>query len=166
MNSVVLLLGGNVGNVEQIFEGVRRELECEVGTIVKCSSAYRSKSWGFEAADFLNQAVVVESELEPLALLESTQRIEERWGRAREQEREEKRVSGERYCSRMIDIDIIFYGDRVIREERLVVPHPLIEERQFVLEPLNQILPLYKHPTTGLSVAEMFEGVLKNSPLK
>ncbi len=161
MSRVVLLLGGNRGSVEQTFSSVRGDLEREVGQIVDSSTTLRSEAWGFEADDFLNQAVVVESSLEPHALLDITQRIEQRWGRERVREQEEKSESGERYCSRAIDIDIIFYGEEVIQSQRLVVPHPLLEERKFVLEPLNQIMPHFVHPQTGLSVAEMLNRIEK-----
>ncbi len=159
MTSVVLLLGGNLGNVAQTFEGVKHDLEREVGAIVSCSEQLKSDAWGFEAATFLNEAVVVETKLEPVELLDATQRIEERWGRARAVEQETKSESGERYCSRMIDIDIIFYGQEVLQSERLTVPHPLMGERRFVLEPLSQIVPNFVHPLVGLSVAEMLNRV-------
>ncbi len=157
MTSVVLLLGGNVGDVEQTFARVKADLQREVGKVTICSSVFRSEAWGFEAEAFLNQAVVVESELKPLELLDLTQAIEQRWGRKREREAADKQESGQRYCSRTIDIDIIFYGDCIIKEERLVVPHALLCERRFVLDPLNEILPNFVHPVLGLSVAEILK---------
>ncbi len=159
MRGVVLLLGGNLGDVAHTFEGVKRDLEREVGSVVRCSEQLRSEAWGFDSMPFLNEAVEVETRLEPLELLKTTQRIEERWGRAREEEREKKSESGERYCSRMIDIDIIFYGQEVIQTEPLTVPHPLMAQRRFVLEPLSQIVPHFVHPILGLSVVEMLKRV-------
>ncbi len=155
MISVVLLLGGNLGDMEQTFARVREDLEREVGQIVNLSSVVRSEAWGFEAPDFLNQAVEVETSMEAEELLDAVQRIENRWGRARDEEARQKAESGEKYTSRSIDIDIIFYGDQAISTQRLIVPHPLIEQREFVLKPLAQIAPNRCHCTTGRSVEQM-----------
>lgn len=149
------MLGGNVGSVERTFEGVKCDLEREVGDIVRCSSVMRSAAWGFCADDFLNEAVIVATKLSAEELLDATQRIEKRWGRTREEEQREKILSGEKYTSRSIDIDIIFYGDAVIESERLVVPHLLMTKREFVLEPIAQIAPHLVHPECGKSVAEL-----------
>ncbi len=155
MIKVLLLLGGNVGSVESTFEGVRGDLEREVGAIVSCSELLESQAWGFDSAPFLNQGVAVTTSLDPLSLLDSTQRIEERWGRNRAKEREQKGRSGERYLAREIDIDIIFYGDTIMQSERLTLPHPLVAQREFALEPLAQIAPEATHPVSGKSVAQM-----------
>ncbi len=155
MISVVLLLGGNLGEMEQTFARVREDLESEVGQIVQLSSVVRSESWGFKADDFLNQAVEVETSMEAEELLDAVQRIEKRWGRERVAEASQKAESGERYTSRSIDVDIIFYGDQAISTERLTVPHPLLEQREFVLEPLAQIAPQRRHAITGRSVEQM-----------
>ncbi len=159
MREVVLLLGGNAGSVEQTFEGVRHDLEREVGQIKRLSDTMSSEAWGFESAQFLNQALLLESNLDTVALLDATQSIEERWGRCREQEAEEKSRSGERYLARTIDIDIIFYGEAIVQSERLTIPHPLIAERRFALEPLAQIVPQWVHPASGVSVEEMLNDI-------
>ncbi len=155
MISVVLLLGGNLGQMEQTFARVREDLQREVGQIVNLSSVVRSESWGFKADDFLNQAVEIETSMAAEELLDAVQRIENRWGRERAKEAKQKQESGERYTSRSIDIDIIFYGDQAISTERLTVPHPLLEQREFVLEPLKQIAPSRRHCITGRSVEQM-----------
>ncbi|MFI3280214.1 MAG: 2-amino-4-hydroxy-6-hydroxymethyldihydropteridine diphosphokinase [Rikenellaceae bacterium] len=155
MISVILLLGGNLGEMEQTFARVREDLESEVGQIVNLSSIERSKAWGFQADDFLNQAVELETSMEPEELLDAVQRIENRWGRARAEEARQKQESGERYTSRSIDVDIIFYGDQAISTERLTVPHPLVEQREFVLKPLAQIASQRRHAITGRSVEQM-----------
>ncbi len=162
IRQVALLLGGNRGEVERTFEGVCTELEQRVGQIQSKSECLRSEAWGFSSERFSNQAVVVATELEAEELLDTVQLIEEHWGRDREAEREEKVVSGARYTARTIDIDIIFYGDQVIDTPRLRVPHPLMSEREFVLEPLSQIAPHWCHPILGESVEQMLKKRKKN----
>ncbi|MFI3316148.1 MAG: 2-amino-4-hydroxy-6-hydroxymethyldihydropteridine diphosphokinase [Rikenellaceae bacterium] len=155
MISVVLLLGGNRGAVDQTFAGVVEDLRVMVGEVEQVSEILRSAAWGFQADDFLNQAVILSTALTAEQLLDATQSIERKWGRVREDEQKEKAVSGEIYASRAIDIDIIFYGQSVTSSDRLTIPHPLMCERRFVLEPLSQIAPQLCHPITGKSVEQM-----------
>ncbi|MFI3324263.1 MAG: 2-amino-4-hydroxy-6-hydroxymethyldihydropteridine diphosphokinase [Rikenellaceae bacterium] len=157
MTTVALLLGANMGDVHSTLESVREALQCEVGAIVASSEVMRSEAWGFEAPDFLNQALLITTSLEPLALLDATQRIEERWGRERECEQRAKAESGAKYLSRSIDIDIILYGDQRVECERLTVPHPLMGEREFVLRPLAQVASEIVHPVSGRSIEEMLK---------
>ncbi len=124
----LLLLGGNVGDVEGAFAKSVARLE-EVGEVVKKSKIYRSKSWGFEGPDFLNQVVEIETGLEPLELLEFTQKVERELGRR------EKSKDG-KYASREIDIDILYQSGTIFDSAGLTIPHPLIEKREFVLVPL------------------------------
>ncbi len=155
MIEAVILLGGNVGDVPKRFEGVRAAIEASVGEILLASSVMRSAAWGFDSQEFYNQAVLVKTSLEPLALLDTVQALEQHWGRDRQAELKEKTQSGVRYTARAIDIDIIFYGDEIIEQERLTIPHPLIAEREFALEPIAQIAPLLQHPKLGKSVEQM-----------
>ena len=157
MASVVLITGGNVGCVEQTLDEAARLIDAEVGRVVRRSKIYRTKAWGFEAEDFRNQVLVVESELEPMRVLEVVNDIEQRLGRDRGTEQIEKRATGARYASRSIDIDILFYDDLVVESERLTLPHPRIAEREFVLEPLAEVAAEWLHPTSGKSVQKMLE---------
>ena len=98
--------------------------------MLRCSHRYESEPWGFPAAErFSNQALEVSTDLTPHEVLDACQRIERELGRNRAAEAVEKASSGAVYCSRPIDIDIIFYDDEVIGDERLTVPHPLLAER-------------------------------------
>lgn len=161
MTKVVLLTGGNLGPVADTLSQARRRLIERVGPETARSGVRESEPWGFEAPQaFLNQVLVLETELEPLQLLDAVQQIERELGRVREPQEAAADSAGSpqhRYHSRPIDIDILFYGDRIIGTPRLSVPHPLIGQRAFVLRPLAEVLPDYVHPVTGLTVREMLE---------
>ena len=157
MASVVLITGGNVGNAEQTLGEAARLIDAEVGQVVRHSQIYRTKAWGFEAEDFRNQVLVVESELKPMRVLEVVNDIEQRLGRDRAEEQEVKSATGARYASRSIDIDILFYDDLVVESEQLTLPHPRIAEREFVLEPLAEVVAEWRHPMSGKSVQQMYD---------
>lgn len=157
MAIVVLITGGNVGDAEQTLGEAARLINAEVGRVVRHSQIYRTKAWGFEAEDFRNQVLVVESELEPMQVLDVVNDIERRLGRDRAEEQMEKSATGARYASRSIDIDILFYDDLVVESERLTLPHPRIAEREFVLEPLTEVAARWRHPVSGVSVQQMYD---------
>lgn len=157
MASVVLITGGNVGDAEQTLGEAARLINAEIGRVVRHSRIYRTKAWGFEAEDFRNQVLVVESELEPMQMLDVVNDIERRLGRDRAVEQMEKSATGARYASRSIDIDILFYDDLVVESERLTLPHPRIAEREFVLEPLTEVAARWRHPVSGVSVQQMYD---------
>lgn len=149
MNTVFLLLGGNLGNVSETFRQARRHISLKVGPVRKASSLYQSEPWGFEAETlFLNQVLVVETLLEPAELLEVLLRIEEPLGRKRTRDVME---------SRSIDIDILFYNDQVILTSSLEVPHPRLHLRRFTLMPLVEIAPEMMHPLMGMTMKELLE---------
>lgn len=151
MERVVLITGGNVGNVARTLERARGMLSVEVGREVAASPVMESEPWGFDSPDkFLNQVLVLETSLLPHEVLHICLDIEKRLGR----ERDEKACG---YRSRTIDIDILFYGRRVIDTPELKIPHPLIAVREFVLSPLNSVMPEFIHPVSGKSVARMVE---------
>jgi 2-amino-4-hydroxy-6-hydroxymethyldihydropteridine diphosphokinase len=123
------------------FAEAERELSRRGVAIVARSQSYESRAWGFESEMlFLNVAWEVETKLESEELLDALQEVENLLGRNRAKEREKKAESGERYCSRTLDLDILFYGEEHISTERLKVPHPLIMEREFVKVPLCELL--------------------------
>ena len=157
MARVALLLGGNQGDVKRTLQTAQQLINSRVGAVLRCSHRYER---GFPAAQrFSNQALEVSTDLSPLEVLDACQGIERELGRNRAAEAIEKASSGAAYSSRPIDIDIIFYGDEVIDDERLTVPHPLLAEREFALQPLAEIMRRHRHPVTGVTVGEMLDAL-------
>lgn len=157
MHRVTLLLGCNIGDREATLRRATDLLKERVGEIVGRSKIYSTRAWGFQSEElFANQAVVLHTELEPEPLLDSTQSIEQELGRDRAKEREIKNLSGERYCSRTMDIDIMFYDDEVIATPRLTIPHPLMQEREFALEPMCELEGERLHPRLNKTLNELY----------
>lgn len=115
------------------------------------SSSYESEPWGFEADEwFLNRLVIVETELEPEAMLRQLLEIEKELGRVRHPE-------AKGYTSRTADLDILYFGDRVMVTDSLVVPHPKLHKRRFALLPLCEVEPQFEHPAFHLTQTELLE---------
>ena len=145
MHRAIILAGGNIGDVATRFVEAERLLAERGAKVVAKSQNYKSKAWGFESEMlFLNVAWEVETTLKPEELLDVLQEVEALLGRNRVVESEEKAQNGARYCSRTLDLDIIFYDEEHISTERLKVPHPLIMEREFVITPLCELLDCNK----------------------
>ena len=124
-------------------------IEQQIGMIVKKSSIYETEAWGFDAEqNFLNQAVVVETRLSAHEVLDKALSIEAQLGRVR---------TGNGYASRTMDIDILFVDDKCIDTPDLVVPHPRIHQRNFVLVPLCEIMPDYVHPKMNKTIANLLK---------
>ena len=157
MNRVYLSIGTNLGNKPLNLLQSIIFIAKKTGNLSVLSSVYETKPWGFESEnDFLNMVVCVETLLPPDEILSITQSIEKIIGR------EEK--TGNSYQDRLIDIDIITYGDLIYRSENLQLPHPLFHKRLFVLEPFNEIAPDFVHPVLRKKVKELL--VEENSRLK
>ncbi len=138
MAHAYLILGSNLGDRMQYFVHAKNHLMRSVGNIMQQSSIYETEPWGFKDRNlFLNQVLLIDTELNPMALLTEIKNIETSLGRIK---------SNERYKARSIDIDILFYDNLVIKTSELAIPHPEIANRRFVLEPLAEINPLFKHP--------------------
>ncbi len=146
MQEVYLLLGSNLGDrLEQVGRAAAL-IEKHIGEIVRKSACYETASWGnTDQPDFINQVLIVRTGLTASGVLERALEIEIRLGRVRH----------EKWGSRLIDIDILFYGDQVIAEPNLVVPHPHLHERAFVLIPLEEISPDLVHPVLKHTVSEL-----------
>ena len=134
MHTIYLSLGTNLGSREDNLERALRLLQEQVGALLRRSSVHETTPWGFESSHmFLNLCVCMATSLSPLQLLATTKQIERQLGRT------QKSAHGH-YADRLIDIDILLYDDAHINEPGLVIPHPHMYEREFVMMPLNEIL--------------------------
>lgn len=146
MNEVYLLTGGNMGDREAFLEKAAKAIEEKCGTVLTRSSIYETAAWGKQDQEpFLNQVLMIRTRLEPLQLLKTLLRIEEKLGRKREI----------KYGPRLIDIDILFFGNKIVREHHLVIPHPEMQNRRFVLEPLAEIAPEKIHPVFHRTISRL-----------
>ena len=133
MSIVYLGLGSHLGNKEQHITTAVKHLEQRVGKVRRLSSLLKTEPWGFTSPhSFVNAAVSIDTILSPHEVLEATQQIERDMGR------EQKSMNGE-YHDRIIDIDILLYDDMEINEKDLIIPHPLMHQRDFVMIPLREI---------------------------
>lgn len=145
-------LGTNIGNKRRNLITAAALLAEMAGDVLSISSFYETEPWGFESDNtFLNAALLLETELEPLQLLSLTQEIEKEMGRTQK--------SDGAYHDRIIDLDILLYDLCVINEAALVVPHPLMHKRQFVMEPLAEIAPMLVHPILNKTLLELAEEI-------
>jgi len=148
MALVYLGLGTNLGEKERNLNDAIISLSQEVGFVIRSSTFYASKPWGFESDnDFLNAVVLVDTALIPFDVLSKTQEIEKSLGRTA------KTING--YSDRLIDIDILLYDNLIIDQPTLKIPHPLIAERDFVIIPLSEIAPDLVHPVFGRKIVEL-----------
>lgn len=147
---VYLGLGTNLGNREKNMKTAIKNIEKQIGTIVSQSAFYHSEPFGFESENlFLNSVVEVCTHLKPCQLLAETQLIEREMGRTMKSD-----LNG--YSDRIIDIDILLYNKEVINNNpKLVVPHPEMQKRDFVLKPLSEIAPNFEHPVLNKSIAQL-----------
>jgi len=137
MIDVFLLLGSNLGDRKRYLRQAIDLIETALGPVIQNSSIYETEAWGkTDEPNYLNQVVQVNTTLSARQVLEKILQIETRMGRVRE----------EKWGSRIIDIDILFYGQDIINEPGLTVPHPELQNRKFTLEPLNEIAPDLQHP--------------------
>jgi 2-amino-4-hydroxy-6-hydroxymethyldihydropteridine diphosphokinase len=158
MAQVALSLGSNLGDSNANLDKAIDLIQNSIGPIIAKSSRFETTPFlhpdtpTVSQRDYLNMAILVNSSLEPIELLNQCQEIEQQVGRDRASE-------SIRWQPRILDIDIILIDDMVIHSNRLIVPHERLSERMFVLEPLHQILPTWRHPVLKLSVSEMIQAL-------
>lgn len=146
VNDVFLLLGSNLGNRQMYLSEAIRHIHNEIAPVIRTSSLYQTQAWGkTDEPDYLNQVAELKTGLSPEEILKRILNIEKTMGRKRE----------EKWGSRIIDIDILFYDSLVISGPELTIPHPEMHKRRFTLEPLNELIPGFVHPVLGKTIAEL-----------
>ncbi len=146
MNTAYLLIGGNLGDRNNNLVAAKNSIKENIGEIVNASSIYETAAWGIEEQpDFLNQVLLIETNLFAEKIIEQIFFIEYKMGRVR----------GKKNASRIIDIDILFYNNEIIEEQGLTIPHPEIQNRRFVLVPFAELSPDFIHPVLKRSIAQL-----------
>jgi 2-amino-4-hydroxy-6-hydroxymethyldihydropteridine diphosphokinase len=153
-----LSLGTNLGDKKRNITIAVELLAERVGKILALSNQYETRSWGFDSGNtFFNAALMQETELPPLELLETIQKIEKEMGR--------NEKSNGSYKDRIIDIDILMYENLILNTEKLTLPHPLMHQRSFVIEPLAEIASTLTHPVSRKTIGEIYLSLpIKNTP--
>ena len=158
MRKIYLSIGSNKGNRYSFIKEALRLIRKDIGKVIFMSKIYETKSWGFHSVDFLNICIMIKSELFPAELLNKLKNIEDRIGRIR---------NSTKILAREIDIDILFYSDKIIDHEDLIIPHPRLHLRNFVLYPLNEIASDLVHPILIKPISELLEECEDNdSPIE
>jgi len=148
MNKAYLLIGGNLGDRNKNLNEAIDRIARECGKIIKQSSLYETAAWGkTDQSAFLNQALVLQTELSPVELMKKLLGIEEKMGRQRKEKND----------PRIIDIDILFFEDKILDTEFLTLPHPQIQNRRFALVPLNEIAADLIHPIFKKTISTLLK---------
>lgn len=154
---IYLLLGSNLGDRKANIEQACRHIQNELSPTIIRSHLFETAAWGkTDQAAFLNQAVAVETDIEPLELLSLVKEIEKAVGR----------VDTEKWGPRVIDIDLLFYGDEIIQEPTLQIPHPYLPVRRFALLPLAEIAADIIHPVLKKTIKELLAECPDESEVK
>ena len=149
MNMIYLSLGSNLGHRKQHLDEALKLIQSRIGGIESVSRYYESEPWGYSSAyRFCNCCLALRTTIDPLLLMDRLLKIELEMGRHR---------VGIGYSDRVIDIDMLSYGDRQLDHPCLTLPHPSMGDRRFVLAPLAEIAPLLIHPVAGISITKMLE---------
>ena len=156
---VYLSIGSNLGDRLANIENGLSLIRNRIGQILRIAPIYENPPVGFEAdLLFYNTCVLVRTNFSPLEVLDEIQNIEKELGRF-------NKTIDHVYSSRTIDIDIIYYNDEIIKTERLSIPHPLHQDRRFVLMPLNDIATAIIDPLSGFSVSQLLIDCVDDSSL-
>ncbi|MDE3181818.1 MAG: 2-amino-4-hydroxy-6-hydroxymethyldihydropteridine diphosphokinase [Bacteroidota bacterium] len=146
MNQLFLITGGNIGDRKKNLENAAALIYDRIGTVVKSSKIYETEAWGLtDQPAFYNQVHVVESNFSAKEVLSNILQIEEEMGRKRTIKN----------AARIIDIDILFFNEEIVNEQNLVIPHPQISNRRFVLLPLSELVPQMIHPVFKKSIHQL-----------
>lgn len=158
MNKIFLGIGSNLGNRKTNLKEAVAKIAEDIGLVSASSSVYETEPWGFRSENqFLNMVAEVETELSPFDLMTAILLIEAKIGRVR---------SEEQYSSRIIDIDILLYNDLILDDNNLIIPHPKIYLRKFVLVPLCELAPELVHPVLKKTMTSLHKVCKDESRVK
>ena len=159
MNVAYLCLGGNIGDREKALQLALLKISETVGSITAQSNIYETEAWGVENQQaYLNQCIAINTNFKPLELIDILLEIEKGLGR--------ERGISETYLPRTIDIDILFYNQEIIEQSKLLVPHPRLHLRKFVLIPLQEIASNYLHPLLNKTIFNLLSECEDTSDVK
>lgn len=155
--SIFILLGSNLGDRLENIAHARQEISRHIGQIITASSIYKTAAWGnVQQPDFYNQVIEIHSGLSPAELLIQVLEIEKKAGRLR----------NEKWGPRVLDIDILFYGDIIMSDDRLILPHPQIPYRKFTLLPLAEIAADFIHPVIHKTIGQLLIACTDHLPVE
>jgi 2-amino-4-hydroxy-6-hydroxymethyldihydropteridine diphosphokinase len=157
MNNAYLLIGGNEGDRLKYLQLARDHISQHFGKIVQQSSIYETAAWGkTDQPNFLNQVLLISTLLDAPLLMQNILLAEKKMGRLR----------SEKYSPRIIDIDILFYNEEIVDLPELKIPHPEIQNRRFVLVPMNEIVPQLIHPVLHKTINTLLKECMDKLDVK
>ena len=157
---IYLSIGTNKGDRISNSKLVIKKIS-NISNIIKISNFYKTQSWGFSADYFLNFIIQIQTKLLPIDLLDELIKIEKQMGRYRK-----PHLNENKYVSRIIDIDILFYGSEIINSNKLIIPHPRINLRNFILIPLSELCPNFICPVTNKKIKDILKDCQDKSIVK
>lgn len=146
MSKVYFSIGSNKGNRSQLINEATEKIDIYIGRVELKSSIYETQSWGFKSNNFYNICLLIESSLSVESIFNKILKIEKDMGRLK---------SVNKYCDRCIDIDILFVEDIIVNSKNLIIPHPRLHLRKFVLTPMLDIAPDLIHPILNKSIKQL-----------
>ncbi len=155
INTVYLALGSNQGNRKKMLLEAQTLIKERIGEIISISETYETQAVGYVGADYLNSTLAVRTSISPYELLSISQEIEQEMGRLNKTQID--KTGKPVYQERCIDIDILYFENKIINSQNLTIPHPLLHQRFFVLKPLCDIAPNFIHPILKLSNQQLLD---------
>src|SRR5690606_15453050 len=146
-NKVVLALGSNLGNKKEHLQNAINHIHSHIGFVAQASAIYETPSWGFDSFPFYNMCILIHTNLSPEKLLVELKQTEKTLGRTAK--------TSDNYEARTVDIDIVYFNDLIFNSTDLQIPHKELQNRKFVLVPLNDLTFDWKHPILQRSTQEL-----------